>query len=90
LGFSSAQVTGMVLAESLLITLIGGALGMLLGGMFAKGIGEQTKQFLPMMHVPPSAYVLGAACMAVLGLLSGALPCWQAWQLKITDALRRG
>jgi len=90
LGFSSAQVTGMVLAESLLITFIGGGIGLLLGGMFAKGIGEQTKQFLPLMHVPPSAYVLGVVCMVVLGVLSGALPCWQAWQLKITDALRRG
>ena len=90
LGFTSGQVTFMVLAESLLITLIGGTIGMLLGGMFAKGIGEQTKQFLPMMHVPPSAYVIGLGCMIVLGVLSGALPCWQAWQLKITDALRRG
>ena len=90
LGFTSAQVTGMVLAESLLITFIGGILGLVLGSLFAKGIEEQTKQFLPMMHVPPSAYVLGLVCMVVLGVLSGALPCWQAWQLKITDALRRG
>ena len=90
LGFTSAQVTFLVLAESLLITFIGGILGLLLGSLLAKGIGEQTKQFLPMMHVPPSAYVLGFACMMVLGVLSGALPCWQAWQLKITDALRRG
>jgi putative ABC transport system permease protein len=90
LGFSSAQVTGIVLAESLLITFIGGLLGMSLGSLFVKLIAEQTKQFLPLMHVPPSAYLLGLACMALLGVLSGALPCWQAWQLKITDALRRG
>ncbi len=90
LGFTSAQVTGLVLAESLLITFLGGVLGLALGALFVKGIAEAVKQFLPLMSVPPSAYVLGLACMAVLGILSGALPCWQAWQLKITDALRRG
>lgn len=90
LGFTSAQVTGLVLAESMLITLIGGLLGMGLGSMFVKGIAQAVKQFLPLLHVPPSAYVIGFICMALLGVLSGALPCWQAWQLKITDALRRG
>jgi len=89
LGFSSTQVTMLVLAESLLITFIGGLLGMLLGTLATKGIAEAVKQFLPLMSVPPSAYVLGLACMALLGVLSGALPCWQAWHLKITDALRK-
>jgi putative ABC transport system permease protein len=90
LGFSSARVTGLVLAESLLVTLIGGLLGLALGTFIVKGIAELVKQFLPLMSVPPSAYALGFACMVLLGVLSGALPCWQAWQLKITDALRRG
>ena len=89
LGFTSMQVTGLVLAESLLITVLGGALGMAIGSLFVKGIAQATKQFLPLLSVPMSAYVLGAACIAVLGILSGALPCWQAWQLRITDALRR-
>lgn len=89
LGFSSAQVTTLVLAESLLITLIGGIIGLAVGALFVKGIGNAVKQFLPLMSVPNSAYALGIVCMALLGILSGALPCWQAWQLKITDALRR-
>ncbi len=89
LGFSSARVTGLVLAESLLITFIGGLLGMLLGTLAVKGVAHAVKQFLPLMSVPPSAYVLGLICMTILGVLSGALPGWQAWQLRITDALRR-
>jgi ABC-type lipoprotein release transport system permease subunit len=48
------------------------------------------KQFLPLMMIPPSAFALSAVCMLILGALSGAIPCWQAWNLKITDALRRG
>ena len=89
LGFSSARVTGLVLAESLLITFIGGLLGMLLGTLAVKGVAHAVKQFLPLMSVPSSAYVLGLICMTILGVLSGALPGWQAWQLRITDALRR-
>jgi hypothetical protein len=27
--------------------------------------------------------------MLLLGLLAGAVPAWQAWQLRITTALRR-
>ncbi len=90
LGFSSAQVTALVLAESLLITFIGGGIGMFIGWLSVKGLAEAMKQFLPLMMIPPSAFVLGAACMLILGVLSGAIPCWQAWTLKITDALRRG
>ncbi|MGC3982369.1 MAG: ABC transporter permease [Steroidobacteraceae bacterium] len=90
LGFSSAQVTGLVLAESLLITFLGGLIGLLIGTLFVGGIAQATKQMLPLMSVPASAYLLGFGCMALLGVLSGALPCLQAWQLKITDALRRG
>lgn len=90
LGFSSAQVTGLVLAESLLITFLGGLLGLVLGWLAVKGIAAPLKQMLPLLTVPPSAYALAALCMVILGVLSGAIPCWQAWQLKITDALRRG
>jgi putative ABC transport system permease protein len=89
LGFSSASVTLLVLGEALLITLLGGGLGLLLGNLAVKGVGKAMEQFLPLMVIPPKAYTLGFACMLLLGLLSGVLPCLQAWQLKITDALRR-
>lgn len=90
LGFTRAQVTGLMLAESLLITLIGGVLGMALGALFVKGVAQAVKQYLPLMTIPLSAYALALFCMVLLGVLSSALPCWQVWQLKITDALRRG
>jgi putative ABC transport system permease protein len=89
LGFTSAQVMWLVLAESLLITFLGGVVGLGFGTLFVKGIAAAVKQFLPLLTVPVSAYVLALASMVLLGLLSGALPCWQAWQLKITDALRK-
>lgn len=89
LGFSKLQVTSLILAEAVLLTIIGGFLGMAFGGLFVKVIHNALAQYLPMMAVPSSAYVLGLVCMVVLGALSGLMPCMQAWQLKITDALRR-
>jgi putative ABC transport system permease protein len=90
LGFSSLSVLWLVLAESLLITAIGGLLGLGLGTAAVNVIGQATRQYLPLLLVPAPAYVLGLVCLVILGVLSGALPCWQAYQLKITDALRRG
>jgi putative ABC transport system permease protein len=90
LGFTSAQVTSLVLAESLLITAIGGLIGLTIGWSIVQAIAEPLKQYLPVLTVPASAFALAAACIVILGTLSGAIPCWQAWQLKITDALRRG
>ncbi|MGE0189843.1 MAG: ABC transporter permease [Steroidobacteraceae bacterium] len=89
LGFTSAQVTGLVLAESLLITTLGGVLGLTVGWLIVQSIAESLKQYLPIVTIPASAFALAAACIVILGVLSGAIPCWQAWRLKITDALRR-
>jgi putative ABC transport system permease protein len=89
LGFSRASVTLMVLGEALLVTFMGGALGLLFGTFAVNAVGSALKQYLPLMMIPGRAYAIAIGCMLLLGLLSGALPCIQAWQLKITEALRR-
>lgn len=89
LGFSGLSMMSLVLAESLLVTFMGGILGLTLGTFIAQGIGTALKQFLPLMRVPTEAYISGVFFMLLLGVLAGALPCWYAWRLKITDALRR-
>jgi putative ABC transport system permease protein len=90
LGFSSYTVTSLVMGEALLITLLGAAIGLLLAAMVAQGLGEAIQQFFPSLGMPGSAYAYGALLAVVLGVLAGALPCAQAFQLKIVDALRRG
>jgi putative ABC transport system permease protein len=90
LGFSSFTVTSLVMGEALLITLLGATIGLLLAAMIAQGLGEAIQQFFPSLGMPGSAYAYGALLAVVLGALAGALPCAQAFQLKIVDALRRG
>jgi putative ABC transport system permease protein len=89
LGFSSFGVTTMVIAEAVLVTAIGGAIGLLLATLFAKAIGNALKQFFPVLGMPPSAYVVGVVLILVLGGLAAALPSVQAGRLKIVDALRK-
>lgn len=89
LGFSSGQVTVMVLAEALLITLLGAAIGLLVAGVAAAGIGKTLQQFFPLLGMPAQTYAIGAGIAIVLGTLAALLPCMQAWQLKIVDALRK-
>jgi putative ABC transport system permease protein len=90
LGFSSFNVTSLVMGESLLITLLGATIGLMLSALIAQAMGQAIQQFFPSLGVPGSTYAYGALLAVVLGALAGALPCTQAWQLKIVDALRKG
>jgi putative ABC transport system permease protein len=89
LGFSSFQVTAMVLAESLLLTVLGAVIGLAIAALAATGLAKAMQQFFPTLGMPSNTYVVGALLAVGLGALAGALPCAQAWQLKIVDALRK-
>ncbi len=89
LGFSSFQVTAMVLAEALLLTVLGAAIGIAIASVTAAGLGQAMQQFFPALGMPSNTYVIAALLAVGLGALAGALPCAQAWQLKIVDALRK-
>jgi putative ABC transport system permease protein len=89
LGFSSFAVTALVLAEALLLTLLGAVIGLGLAAMISVGMAEQMQNFFPTLGMPPETFVVGLVIAAVLGTLASALPSTQAWQLKIVDALRR-
>jgi putative ABC transport system permease protein len=88
LGFSNAQVLGLVLAESLLLVGVGGALGLGLAVLIISR-GDPTGGFLPLFYLPGGDVVLGAGLVALLGVASGLLPALSAMRLRIVEALRR-
>jgi putative ABC transport system permease protein len=90
LGFRGGQILGLVLSESLLLTLLGSVAGMLMARVIAAVAHKALQQYLPLLGVPPAAWLAALAIAAGLGLLAGALPAWNAWRLRITDALRQG
>jgi putative ABC transport system permease protein len=89
LGFSNGGVLGLVLSESVLITTLGGALGMLAAWWVGVQFEPTFRQYLPGFKVPPDAFVTAAVYMVGLGLFAGAVPAVQAMRLRIVEALRR-
>ena len=90
LGFSNASVTALVLGEALLITCLGGFLGLALSYAATGAVAKAAGQFFPALGMPTNTWTLGAGLIVILGVLAAALPCIQAFRLRIVDALRKG
>jgi putative ABC transport system permease protein len=89
LGFSDRQVLTLVLAESLAITLIGGAIGTLGALVIVGRTGAMLSQYLSAFILTGKALAVGVLLMILLGLIAGALPALRASRLQIAEALRR-
>jgi len=88
LGFGDGLVLGLVLGESVLISMVGGGLGIGLAKLFTLG-GDPTGGMLPIFHLGPESMALGLALALIVGLVAGAVPAMTAMRLRIVDALRR-
>jgi len=88
LGFSNTAILMMVLGESLLIAVLGGALGLGVSWAIVQQ-GDPTNGMLPIFMLPTRDVWAGAALVVALGLVAGVWPAVNAMNLKITDALRR-
>jgi len=86
IGYSARLVLVLVLAESVVIAAVGGALGLWL----ARGVATQDiTQGLLALYLPVSAFVLGGVVTVATGLLAGLLPAIGAMRLNVATALRR-
>jgi putative ABC transport system permease protein len=95
LGFTSRQVMGLVVSESVLIGLMGGALGVLgsHGIMWmlthAPGLKSMLATIgLTELNLRPLVAALGFANALFLGFAAGFVPALGAYRARITDALR--
>ena len=88
IGFTNGQVLGMVLAESCLVALLGGILGLAIAWLITSG-GDPTGGMLPQFYFPRSAFVTGLGFSLGLGILAGIFPALAAMRLRVGDALRR-
>lgn len=88
IGFTDTGVLGLVLAESFILALIGGGLGLGLAWLVVSG-GDPTNGLLPAFFIPTRDLVTGIALIAVMAFVAGILPALQARRLRVADALRR-
>ena len=88
IGFSNGQVLGMVLMESCLLSVLGGALGLGLAELITSR-GDPTHGMLPLFYFPDRDLALGVGLSLALGLVTGVFPALQDMRLRVADALRR-
>jgi len=92
IGFSDRFLLVFVLAESMAIALLGGALGLGVAVTLAKlamAYGNPLAQVLPLLYFPPEQVAVGFGIALAVGGLAGLLPALTASRLNVVDALRR-
>jgi len=87
-GFNDGFVVFLVLAETLIVAAVGGALGLVLAKLLSLG-GDPTGGMLPGFYIPNLGLAIGFLIALLVGLVAGFVPAWSAGQLKVVDALRR-
>lgn len=88
IGFTNGQLLGLVLAESCLLSLLGGGVGLGLAWLLTAR-GDPTGGMLPLFHLPTTDLLVGVIISVALGVVTGILPALQAMRLRVADALRR-
>jgi putative ABC transport system permease protein len=89
IGFGDASVLAMVLAESVLLLVIGGVVGLAVASALVPVVAAASGGFLNLPPVGAGTWGLGLGLMALFGVLVGAVPATSAMRLNIVDALRR-
>jgi putative ABC transport system permease protein len=89
IGYSDRAVLFFVLAESLIIALIGGTLGLLLSVGAVPALAKGLSGLLPPLVLSPSTLLLGLLLAILVGLISGMLPGLTAMHMRVVNALRR-
>jgi putative ABC transport system permease protein len=88
MGFTSSQVLSLVLAESCVLAVLGGGVG--LGAAWVIiARGDPTGGMLPLFFLPKTDVLIGLGVSMALGVLAGIFPALQAMRLRVADALRR-
>jgi putative ABC transport system permease protein len=87
IGFSNYAVLAIVLAESVLLLVLGGVIGLALATLIIPVVSAGSGGMLNLPSVGGASWGLGLALMVAIGLLVGALPAIRAMRLNIVDAL---
>jgi putative ABC transport system permease protein len=93
IGFGSTAMVLSVLAEALVLSLIGGVIGALIAWLFFNGntvstINGGIGQLVFELNVNPQLMILGIVWACVIGLIGGLFPAVRAARLPVATALR--
>ncbi|HYW99820.1 MAG TPA: FtsX-like permease family protein [Candidatus Elarobacter sp.] len=89
IGFTDRFVLFFVLAESLVIALIGGLIGLGLAILAIPAVGAALNGLMPPLLLSAVMLSIGLGFALLVGAASGLLPGLGAMRLRVVDALRR-
>ena len=87
IGFSNRSVLWLVLAESVLLVVLGGVLGMLLAAVIVPMVSAASGGMIQLPGLLGQTWGIGLALMVGIGVLVGLLPALRGMRLNIVDAL---
>ena len=89
IGFTNIQIVSLVLAESCLLSVLGGVMGLALACLSVPVMATMLVGLLPMFFLPTRDVLIGLGLSVALGLVTGIFPALTAMRLRVADALRR-
>jgi putative ABC transport system permease protein len=89
LGFGGKEITILIFGESLVITLTGCAIGMILTYPAAKAFGSSLATFFPVFIVATKTLYYDLAAAIGIAFLAAIIPTRHAIRIRIADGLRR-
>jgi putative ABC transport system permease protein len=89
LGYRGWRIAGMIIGESMFITLIGCFFGMVLTFPVAKTVGIILSGYFPVFKVDEEILYMDIAASITVGLLAAIAPTWRALKIRVADGLRR-
>jgi putative ABC transport system permease protein len=91
MGFTSTQMLGLLMAEGILLALLGGALGIGLAALGADGLRAGVGKVIPWLadfRIPYETLLFCMQATMGVGILSTFLPAYQAVRRPIVEGLR--
>jgi putative ABC transport system permease protein len=83
IGFSNAQVMGLIVCEALLFCLLSAGIGLGTAALLL----PLARSFISIATVPGPVLLAGLGCAVVLALVGSTVPAWRGLRLQVADAL---
>lgn len=89
LGFGGFHISGLIFGESLLITLLGSTLGIILTFPAAKIFSKALSMYFPVFNVEYKIIYMDIGIGFLVAFVAAVFPTWRAINIRIADGLRR-
>jgi putative ABC transport system permease protein len=90
LGYTRGIILGIIVGEAIMISLVGGAIGIALAAFLVRGV-RGVASFFPQiagLHIVPSVAAMCLGLAGMIGLVSAFIPAFNASRISIVEALR--